>query len=385
MELQSWLDNRLSALKEKNCFREIPLPIPENLLDFSSNNYLGLADHPALKSAIVSNLKTGRYGSGASRLISGTAAAHRLLEERLAQWYHREAALFFNSGYQAGVGVIPAIADRGVIFSDELNHACIIDGCRLSRAEVAVYRHRDMGHLESLLKRISAKAGNPQQFPRWIVSESVFSMEGTAAPCRELVRLKQKYNAFLMLDEAHGIGVYGKTGRGLAEEFGLSDDVDLIMGTFSKAMGSFGAFVTGSQSLMTWIANTARSFIFTTALPPAIAAANEAAIGLVDGMTKARAELRKRAVLLRDFLKGLNFETRGEDSPIIPVVLGDEGRALQLAQHFLEHGLWIRAIRPPTVPTGTSRLRISLSASQSPRDEERLQTAFQELIVHHAR
>lgn len=367
---ENWLDNKLAALREKNLFREIPDELPEGVIDFSSNNYLGLTRHPVLQAAAIHAIEKYGTGSGASRLISGTKAPHRQLERRLAEWYKRESALLFNSGYQAGVGLIPAIADRGVIFSDELNHACLIDGCRLSRAHVAVYRHQDMEHLEQLLNAHS------DSFPRWIVSESVFSMEGTKAPVLKLIELKQKYNAFLMMDEAHAIGVYGSEGRGWADARGGAADVDLIMGTFSKALGSFGAFAVGSKQLMTWIANTARSFIFTTALPPSVAAVNEAAIELIRTMDGERVALRRASKETRSFLNAQGWETRGDDSPIIPVIVGEEEKALQLSRMLLEQGLWIRAIRPPTVPPGTSRLRISLSASHSTQHLEKLRQAL---------
>jgi 8-amino-7-oxononanoate synthase len=306
-------------------------------------------------------------------LISGTFPVHQQLEKELASWYQKECALLFNSGYHAGIGVIPAIAQEGIIFSDELNHASLIDGCRLSRADIKVFRHGNFEHLESLLKT------HTNRFPRWIASESIFGMEGEKTKLRELVHLKNKYDAALFLDEAHAIGVYGTLGRGLAEEMNLLSEIDLILGTFSKACGSFGGFAVGSEKLLTYIRNVARSFIFTTALPPAIAAVNRQAIALVRGMESERQKLRETGREVRSALRKHELEVRGDDSPIIPIILGSAERAIAFSETLLGQGIWIQPIRPPTVPPETSRLRITLSASHTKEEYEKLLRTFTEI------
>jgi len=368
-----WFIKSIEALKDKHLFRELPSSWVGNDINFCSNDYLGLSKHPALSQAAMEAMEAFGLGSGGSRLVSGNSPLHVSLEKQLSDWYEKEAALFFNSGYNAGVGVISSVTGEGVIFSDQYNHASLVDGCRLSKAETVIYEHANMAHLESLLKKYSAET------PRWIVSESVFSMDGDKAPLKNLVELKKEYGASLLLDEAHAVGLYGDEGRGLAEELGLLPEIDLLMGMFGKALGSFGAFAVGDTSTITWVLNRARSFIFTTAVPALIAAANIKAIELVKGMKNERLSLRKKAEVFRDFLKALDFLTEGDDSPIIPLILGDPEEALRLSKALKGEGIWVQAIRPPTVPVGKSRLRITLSSIHHEKDYQHFFNALKKL------
>lgn len=371
---EQWVDRELQGLMEKDLFREIPVRQKMPSLSFCSNDYLGLSLHPDLKEAAFQAIREWGTGSGGSRLLSGTFSQHHLLERELAAWYRKESALIFSSGYHTGIGAVTALSRNGTIFSDEMNHSCLIDGCRLSRAEVVIYRHRDMAHLEHLMKK------HRQKSPRWIVTESLFSMEGEKAPLKDLVFLKERHDALLFVDEAHAIGLYGKSGKGLAEELHLLDRVDLIMGTFSKALGSFGGFVAGKRKMITLLANLARPFLFTTSLPPAIPAVNREAIRIVPGMGRERGEIRLKAKEVRGFFRELGLSVRGDDSPIIPVILGEASRALTFSRSLLQEEIWIPAIRPPTVPPGTSRLRVTLSLTHQACDYQKLFEAFRQVV-----
>jgi glycine C-acetyltransferase len=322
-----------------------------------SNDYLGLAHHPALRRAALEAMDKYGFGSGASRLVSGTGPLHRLLEERIAQFKRTDAAIVFNSGYAANTGVVPAVAGEGdVVFSDSLNHASIIDGCRLSRAKTQVYRHKDMHHLEELLRH-EQNAGR-----RLIVTDGVFSMDGDIAPLLDIVLLAEKYDALIMVDDAHGCGVLGKTGRGTVEHFGLENRVQIQMGTLGKAFGSFGAYVAGSRGLIDYLVNSARSFVFSTALPAAVCAASVAAIEIVEREQQLRLKLLKNSERFCDGLVRLGMDAACSGSPIIPLMVGDPGRALKAAERLLELGVYATAIRPPTVPVGTSRIRMTVTA-----------------------
>lgn len=324
-----------------------------------SNNYLGLAGHPALRAAAIRAVERYGVGSSGARLISGAMSPHARLEERLAKFKKCEAALVFNSGYHANLGLLQALAGpESVAFSDELNHASIIDGCRLSRAKIAVYHHTDMNHLESLMKRERGKK-------KLVVTDTVFGMDGDRAPLRELVDLAERHGARLMVDEAHATGVLGQRGGGLAEEMGLQDRIPIQMGTLGKALGCFGAYVTGSRALIDLLINTSRSFIFTTALPPAVCAAAEAAIDLVEKGTKLRERLWKRVHLYARGLKPLGVDAPPR-SPIFPIVLGENDRVMRTCEALLKRGVFAQGIRYPTVPMGTARLRTSLMATHTP-------------------
>jgi 8-amino-7-oxononanoate synthase len=322
-----------------------------------SNDYLGLAGHPRVRAAAAEAALEWGAGAGGSRLISGNMAPHRRLEERLADFKGYEAALLFGSGYLANVGVVSALAGRGqVVFSDELNHASIVDGCRLARAETFVYRHGDVDHLASGLREAGERAA-------LIVTDGVFSMDGDVAPLEELVRLARTHGCRLMVDEAHATGATGPGGRGSVAAAGLSGEVDLVVGTLGKALGSYGAYVCSSAELSEYLLNTARSFIFSTALPPPVLAAAQAALELLETEPGRVGRLSANAATLRDGLAAEGLEAGGAPSQIVPLEVGDAERTMELCERLLERGVFAQGIRPPTVPPGSSRLRFSVMAT----------------------
>ncbi|HTG01784.1 MAG TPA: 8-amino-7-oxononanoate synthase [Nitrospirota bacterium] len=342
----------------------------KSLLLMCSNDYLGLAGHDALKKGAQAALDRYNFGAGASRLISGTSPLHEELETRTARFKGTQAALLFNSGYAANTGIIPALAGSGdTILSDSLNHASIIDGCRLSRARTLVYRHRDANHAESLLK--SAAAGR-----RFIITDGVFSMDGDLAPLPDLVVLAERYDAVLIVDDAHGTGVMGSRGRGSTEHFHLEGRIPVQMGTFSKAFGSFGAFVAGDDDIIHYLINKARSFIFSTALPPAVCGASLAAIDIVEQDDKPKNRVWEARAQLLDGLERLGIAFGNTDSPIIPLVVGSSANANNLASRLFELGVFALAIRPPTVPEGTARIRLTVTALHSRNDIDTVVAAF---------
>jgi glycine C-acetyltransferase/8-amino-7-oxononanoate synthase len=332
-----------------------------------SNNYLGLADHPRVREAAADAAMRWGVGAGASRLVSGTMTIHRRLEERLAEFKRSESCLLFGSGYLANMGVIGALAGRGnVIFSDELNHASIIDGCRLSRAEVIVYRHRDSEHLEWSLRRHGGRrAGERADL---IVTDSVFSMDGDIAPLEEIVELAQLYGARLVVDEAHATGNIGPGGRGAVAQASLEGEVDVVIGTLGKALGSYGAYVCTSEEIVRYLINTARSLIFSTAPAPPAAAAALAALELLLERPHRVQRLRSNARALREALAAEGFPVPHSEMQIVPLIVGEEDAAMQLCAEAIERGVFAQAIRPPTVPAGSSRLRLTVMASHSPSE-----------------
>lgn len=324
--------------------------------DFSSNDYLGLAGHPELKEASKKAVEELGTSSSASRLLSGDLEIHHELEEKVADLKGKGSALVFNSGYQANVGVISSLCKAGdAVFSDKLNHASILDGIFLSGARLFRFLHNDVNHLESLLK---SQAGKFREC--LIITETIFSMDGDRAPLKELVALKDKFGCKIMADEAHATGIFGKDGSGVVAEDDLTDRVDLIMGTFGKAMGSFGAYVAGSKKMIEYLINTCRSFIYTTALPPSVIAANLAALELLRKEPFRRKTLLENATYFRDELRKRGFNVRGA-SQIVPLIVDDTDRAVALSAGLGGKGYWVLPIRPPTVPAGESRLRFSLS------------------------
>ena len=330
------------------------------LSSFSSNNYLGLAGHPALGRAAGAVLERAGVGSGASRLIAGNHAEHQGLEEELARFHRTEAALLFNSGFQANVGVIPAlVGPEDLVVSDRLNHASLIDGCRLSRARVLIHDHGDAAHAGRLLGEARTSARRCL-----LVTESVFSMDGDRAPLAALARAAAEHDAWLMVDEAHAVGAAGPGGRGLCAESGVTPDV--LVGTLGKAFGSFGAYVAGGAGLRAYLVHRARSFVFTTALPPAVAAASRAALEIVAGPEgdRLRADLDLRIDRFGRGLAELDLLAPGAGATaVFPVLVGDEARSLEVSRRLLDAGIHAQAIRPPTVPRGTSRLRFALMAA----------------------
>ncbi len=344
------------------------------VLLLSSNTSLGLADHPAVVAAACDATRRWGCGAGASRLIAGHLELHAGVEAQLAAFKGTEAALLFPSGYQANLGAITALVGRGDhVFSDALNHASIIDGCRLSRATVHVYPHRDVRALEALL------AATPPGGRRLIVTDSVFSMDGDRAPLHDLVALARVYHTSLFLDEAHATGVLGARGAGLAEAEGLGAEVAVQMGTLGKALGGAGAYVAGSRALVDLVANRARSFVYTTGLAPAAVAAAGAALRIVAAEPQRRAALHRNAERLRGGLASLGLRVDG-DTHIIPVLLGDNARAMRLAAALLQRGVLAQAIRPPTVPPGTARLRVTPMATHTDAHIERALTAFADAV-----
>ncbi len=331
-----------------------------------SNNYLGLANHPALIKSAVSALKLYGVSAGASRLVSGTMTAHGQLEHDIASFKRTEAALVFNSGYHANTGIIPAVAGKdSVILSDELNHASIIDGIRLSKARVFIYRHGDTTMAEDLLRTLDRKSSARNPSKKLIVTDSVFSMDGDIAPLKELVAIAERYNALLMIDEAHATGILGRNGSGAAEMLGVSSRIPIQMGTLGKALGSFGAYAAGSRPLIEFLVNKSRSFIFTTALPPAVCAASSKAIKLVRSRPGLRKRLQDNILFLRNGLRSIGYDIPLDPTPIIPVIIGDADTTMRMSALLFEHGVFVSGIRPPSVPQGTSRLRITVTAAHT--------------------
>jgi 8-amino-7-oxononanoate synthase len=358
---------RLEELRESGRHRRLRLvggpQGPRVLLDgrpvllLCSNNYLGLADHPKVREAAAEAALRWGAGAGASRLISGNMAPHPELEERLAAFKGYEAALLFGSGYLANIGAISALAGRGsVVFSDELNHASIVDGCRLARAETFVYRHGDPEHLAWGLREVEGRG-------TLIVTDGVFSMDGDVAPLAELVRLARDHGCRLMVDEAHATGALGPGGRGSVAAAGLSEEVDLVMGTLGKALGAYGAYVCAGVELREYLLNTARSFIFSTALPPPVLAAALAALELLETEPERVQRLGANGAALREGLVAEGLVAGGAQSQIVPLEVGDANRTMELCERLLERGVFAQGIRPPTVPEGTSRLRFSVMAT----------------------
>lgn len=380
---QNFAQNELLRLKEAGLYRTLrrvegeqgPTLILQGreVINLSSNNYLGIANHPALCEAAKAAIDRYGCGSGASRLISGNMTLHEELESKLAELKGTEAALLFNSGFQANTGIIPAlVGQEDVVFSDALNHASLIDGCRLARAKIVVYEHCDVNQLERALQEA------PSRGRKLIVTESLFSMDGDEAPLREIVELAERYGAMVMVDEAHATGVYEPAGAGLVAKLGLGDRVTIQMGTLGKALGGFGAYVAGSNALKELLINRCRSFIFTTSLPPAVMAMSMAAIDLIKQEPERRQALSRNCDALRSGLKKLGFILGDSRSQILPLIVGDAGLCMKLSEDLLSRGIFAHGIRPPTVPPGTSRLRITLMATHSEAHLHRALQAFEE-------
>ena len=386
------LKQRLAGRREQNLFRELRRVDSaagpriqldgQSYLNFSSNDYLGLADHPTLKEAAIRAVTDYGAGAGASRLICGSLAPFHELEETLAAFKQTEAALSFSSGYAAAQGAITSLLGRDdVIILDKLVHACIVDAARLSGATLRIFDHNDLTDLTEKLKwatdRAAAATGKSHTL---LVTESVFSMDGDRAPLREIVALKQQYGAWLMVDEAHATGILGRGGRGLADELGVAADLDIQMGTLGKALGASGGYICGSRALIDFLVNHARSFIFSTAPVPAAAAAATAGLRLVqsaEGETR-RSQLFQRVKELTTAAQG---QTHQATSAIVPWLIGDEAAALAAAARLRAQEIYIPAIRYPTVARGAARLRISLSAAHSAADVAALAAALNALNI----
>lgn len=342
-------------------------------ISFSSNNYLGLANHPDVKEKAVNAIKQYGCGAGASRLIVGTMELHTHLEERIAKFEDKPAAILFCSGYVANVGVVTSLVGQGdAVILDKLNHASIIDAARLSRARLLVYPHKDTSRLESILKRYKGYKR------KLIITDAVFSMDGDFAPLREIVKLAKKYGAMVMVDEAHATGIIGENGRGVSEYFGVSKQIDIIMGTLSKAVGSLGGFVVGSKKLISYLQNKAHSFIYTTALPPAVCAASIASFDIINDELELRDKFWYKVKLVKKGLDRLGFNLMNSESHIIPVFVGNEKTVMEISRYLYENGILIPGIRTPTVPQNTARLRITVMATHTRRDITKLLSVCEE-------
>ncbi len=363
------LHERLDELKESGCHSRMRMVSgpqgPRVVLDgrpvllLCSNNYLGLADHPRVREAAADAAMRWGAGAGSARTVSGTMTLHRRLEERLAEFCATDTALLFGSSYLTGIGVVPALARKGeVVFADALNHASLTDGCVLAGAECFAYDHGDMEHLRWGLRQADGRGA-------LIVTDGVFGMDGDVAPLAEIVALARRFDVRVMVDEGHGIGCLGPGGRGAVAEAGLEDEVDVIVGTLGKALGSYGAFVCCEQVTARYLVNTARTLIFSTGLPPMAAAAALAALELLVEQPRRVEKLQDNADVLRDELVREGFDVSGSSTQIIPLIVGDAKTAVRVAERALEMGVFASAIRPPTVPQGTSRLRLAVMASHS--------------------
>jgi glycine C-acetyltransferase len=384
--LDSWLKDQLQTLKDQHLYK-VPkiLESPaggrvrmngKEVINLASNNYLGLANHPKVRAAALESIEKWGVGAGAVRWIGGTMAVHEELERRLASFKHTEAVLVFTGGFTANSGCIPAVVtNQDVIISDELNHASIIDGVRLSAAkykksEGYVYPHKDMDALESILK-------NTQSFEkRMIITDGVFSMDGDIAPLPTIVELAEKYNAFVMIDDAHASGVLGKNGAGTASHFGLYGRVDIQLGTLSKALGVIGGYIAGSAALKDWLINRGRPYLFSTAHPPMVAAALIAALDVMENDPEPMARLWANTKWWKDALNEAGFDTMGSETPITPVYVGDEAKAQEMERMLWDEGVYALSIVFPTVGRGKARIRTMPSAAHTEEDLVEALAAF---------
>ncbi len=383
---QSWLQGQLQQLKDQNLYK-VPriLESPaggriqmdgKEVVNLSSNNYLGLANHPKVKQAAIEAVERWGVGAGAVRWIGGTMAVHAELEERLAKFKKTEAVLVFTGGFTANSGCIPAVVtDKDVIISDSLNHASIIDGVRLSAAkykksEGYVYEHKDMGHLDEILK----KSGSFEK--RMIITDGVFSMDGDIAPLPQIVELAEKYDAFVMVDDAHASGVLGKNGAGTASHFDLYGRVDIQLGTLSKALGVVGGYIAGSAGLKDWLINRGRPYLFSTAHPPMVAAALIAALDVMETDPEPMERLWSNTRWWKQHLAEAGFDTMGSETPITPVYVGDEKAAQEMERMLWEEGVYALSIVYPTVARGKARIRTMPSAAHTLEELEFALGAF---------
>ncbi len=363
------IESALSAIRDRGLYRKLRMISgpqgPRVLLDgrpvllLCSNNYLGLADHPRVREAAAEAAMRYGAGAGASRLVSGNMRIHRRLEERLADFKGYETSLLFGSGYLANMGVVQALAKPGeVVFSDALNHASIVDGCRLAGAETFVYDHGDVDHLAWGLREAEGRGS-------LIVTDGVFSMDGDVAPLPEIVELARRFDARVMVDDAHGTGTIGPDGRGSVAAAGLEDEVDVLVGTLGKSLGSYGAYVCCDRPMAKYLVNTARTLIFSTALGPPQVAAAMAALELLREEPRRVERLQRNSRILRDALADEGLPTGPGETPIVPVIVGDADAAVSASERALERGVFAQAIRPPTVPDGSSRMRLTVMASHT--------------------
>jgi len=378
-ELQRELDQR-AALGLLRSRRTLDTPQSPHIvvdgkpyLAFCSNDYLGLANHPQLIAALQQGTQQWGVGSGAAHLVSGHFESHHRLEQQLAAFVGKPAALLFSTGYMANLGVVQALVGKGdTVFADKLNHASLNDAMQLSRAEVKRYRHGDIAQLANYLKQTTGGR-------KLVITDAVFSMDGDIAPLRELLALCEQHDAWLYVDDAHGFGVLGEQGRGSLAHFGIASKRIIYMATLGKAAGVSGAFVAAEQVVIDTLVNHAHSYVYTTAAPPALSAALSQSLQLIAQGDERRTQLQKLVAQLRNGLGDLPWQLMPSDTAIQPLLIGDNQQALQLSEGLRSRGIWVAAIRPPTVPQGTARLRITLSAAHSVGDVERLIGALHEL------
>ena len=365
----SEIEDVLADLRDRGLYRKLRIVSgpqgPRVLLNgkpvllLCSNNYLGLADHPRVREAAADAAMRYGVGAGASRLVSGNMTIHRRLEEKLADFKGSSACVLFGSGYLANVGIVQALARRGdVVFSDELNHASIVDGCRLAGAEVFVYDHCDVEHLAWGLREADGRGS-------LIVTDGVFSMDGDVAPLEQIVELAKRYDARVMVDEAHATGAMGPGGRGSVAAAGLESEVDIVAGTLGKALGSYGAYACCDRTMAKYLVNMARTLIFSTALPPPAVAGAMAALDLLRDQPGRVDKLQRNSAVLRDALAAEGMDTGGSETQILPLIVGDADAAVKASESALEGGVFAQAIRPPTVPAGSSRIRLAVMASHT--------------------
>jgi 8-amino-7-oxononanoate synthase len=375
----------LADLEQRNLKRTRRVMPRDDLINFCSNDYLGIGSHPQVVRAFAAAAARFGVGSGASHLVTGHGVEHEALEAELAAFTGRERALVFSTGYMANMGVIGALADqKSLLVSDKLNHASLIDGCRIAGGDLRRYRHAESGHAAELLS-----AAGPAIDTRLLITDGVFSMDGDLAPLADLARVARDSKAWLIVDDAHALGVIGATGRGSCEHFGLgAGDVPVLIGTFGKAFGTFGAFVAGDADLIEFLVQKARTYIYTTALPPAVASATRAALAVSQHETWRREKVLALARRFRDGItaRGLAarlspLSTPGTVTPIQPLVLGDEARALAASKALEMQGFLVTAIRPPTVPAGTARLRITFSAAHEEAQVDALIDALTKVLA----
>lgn len=376
----TYLEEKIQMLKEEGVYRVLPVNNGSceaeiqldgrSVINLSSNNYLGLANHPRVKRAAIEAIERYGVGTGAVRPIVGNMDLHERLDTLIAEFKREEAAITFQSGFLCNVGTIPAVTDKGdLIVSDELNHASIIDGIRLSKADKAIFRHSDMDHLEAILKE------KRHQYHRvLIVTDGVFSMDGDIAKLPDIVSLAERYDAMTYVDDAHGSGVLGESGRGTVDHFGLNGRIDFVIGTLSKAIGVVGGYVAGKRVIKEWLIHRGRPILFSTALPPAAVAAAIEAIRLLMETTEFTDRLWENARYFKTHLHAMGFDVGKSETPITPIIIGDEAKTVAFSQHLFEEGVYVSPIVYPTVPIGTGRVRAMVSAMHT---KKQLDTALE--------
>lgn len=381
----TYLKEKIEELKIDGVYRELPInqgPCDNKIIlngkeviNLSSNNYLGLANHPRVKQAAINAVNKYGAGAGAVRTIVGNYDLIGELEDLLAEFKHEEAVMCFQSGLNCNIGTIQAIVEKGdLIISDELNHASIIDGVRLSRADKAIFRHADTDHLEEILKEKREHYRNVL-----IITDGVFSMDGDLAPLPKIVELAEQYKAMTYVDDAHGSGVLGKSGRGTVDHFGLHGRVDFIIGTLSKAIGVVGGYVASKQEAKTWLSHRARPLLFSTALPPAATGATIESVKMLMESEEFSNTLWNNAKYFKEKLSKLGFDTGHSETPITPVIIGNEGKTMEFSKELLKEGVYVSGIVFPTVPKGTGRLRVMISASHTVEDLDYAVLKFEEV------